>query len=114
MSKAILSLGLLAAAVLCAQSAVAQAPMQFKSVNVDLPTGDRMFPGGSAADAINNNCLACHSAGMVLNQPHLSRAEWQAEVEKMINTYKAPVDQKDVAAVVGYLAGLEDTRKAGN
>jgi hypothetical protein len=23
----------------------------------------------SQADAINNNCLACHSADMVLNQP---------------------------------------------
>jgi hypothetical protein len=27
---------------------------------------------------------------MVLTQPHLSRADWQAEVEKMRNAYKAP------------------------
>ncbi len=46
------------------------------SVSVSLPDGDRSFPGGAAADAINNNCLACHSAGMVLTQPHLSRAQW--------------------------------------
>ena len=39
------------------------------SVNVNFPDPGRMFPGDSKADAINNNCLACHSAGMVLTQP---------------------------------------------
>jgi hypothetical protein len=32
---------------------------------------------------VNGNCLACHSAGMVLTQPALSAAQWRAEVEKM-------------------------------
>ena len=54
-------------------------------------------------DAINNNCLACHSAGMVLHQPALSPATWQAEVEKMRSQYKAPVDPSDVPAIVAYL-----------
>jgi len=89
--------------------ALAQAPPQLKSVNFDLPVGDRMFPGDAAADAINNNCLACHSAGMVLTQPRLSRAEWQAEVDKMRNTYKAPVAAEDVPAIVDYLAKLGGT-----
>jgi hypothetical protein len=44
-----------------------------KSVNIELPNGDRMFEG-PGSDAANNNCLACHSAGMVLNQPALSKA----------------------------------------
>ena len=109
MSKAILVLGALAAAALCALPAVAQAPLQLKSVDLDLPMGDRMFPGDAAADAINNNCLACHSAGMVLTQPHLSRAEWQAEVDKMRNVYKAPVAAEDVPAIVDYLAKLGGT-----
>jgi hypothetical protein len=47
---------------------------------VDLPSGDGLFPGGAAADAINNNGLACHSADMVLNQPALPKAVWEAEV----------------------------------
>lgn len=99
-----LALGLLIGVTFCPPSAQAQAPLQLKSVNVDLPTGDRMFPGDTAADAINNNCLACHSAGMVLNQPRLSRADWQAEVAKMRTTYKAPVADEDVPAIVDYLA----------
>lgn len=98
-----LSLGLLIGAALTSP-ALAQAPLQLKSVNVDLPVGDRMFPGDSAADAINNNYLSCHSAGMVLNQPYLSRADWQAEVEKMRNTNKAPVADEDVPAIIDYLA----------
>jgi hypothetical protein len=74
-----------------------------RSVNLDLPDPGRLFPGGAAADAINNNCLACHSAGMVLDQPSLSRDQWQVEVDKMRNTYRAPVAPQDVAAIVNYL-----------
>jgi hypothetical protein len=76
------------------------------SLDLELPDTDRLFPGGAEADAINNNCLACHSAGMVLNQPHLSRADWQAEVDKMLNIYLAPVAAADVPAIVDYLAKL--------
>ena len=66
-----------------------------------------MFPGGSEADAINNNCLACHSADMVLNQPALPKAAWEAEANKMINSYKAPVALEDVAPIVDYLSKLQ-------
>jgi hypothetical protein len=65
-----------------------------------------MFPSGPNADTVNANCLACHSAGMVLNQPALSRSEWQAEVNKMRTAYKAPIDQKDVALIVDYLVSI--------
>jgi hypothetical protein len=85
---------------------VTAAGITLRSVSVDLPDGDRSFPGGAAADAVNNNCLACHSAGMVLTQPRLSRAQWQAEVDKMRGTYKAPIDAADVPAIVDYLANL--------
>ena len=77
-----------------------------KSLKLDVPTSDAMFPG-PGSDAINNNCLACHSAGMVLTQPALQRAEWQSEVDKMRNTYKAPVEASDVPAIVDYLVALK-------
>src|SRR5262252_908176 len=73
----------------------AESKLSLRSVSIDLPPGDRTFPDGPGADAMNNNCLACHSAGMVLNQPALPKAEWEAEVEKMRATYKAPIDAKD-------------------
>lgn len=87
-----------------APAASPNAPQTFvlKSVSVDLPTSDVAFPG-SNAQAIAANCLACHSAGMVLTQPALSKAAWDGIVEKMIHAYKAPVDQKEVAPIVDYL-----------
>ena len=101
---------LLAAAVtgmVVAASAVSAAPFTLTSVSVDLPVGDRTFPDGKGVDAVNNNCLACHSAGMVLNQPKLSEAAWAGVVAKMINAYKAPVDPADVDAIVAYLAAMK-------
>ncbi len=80
-----------------------------KSVSVDLPVSDVVFPGGAKADAIAANCLSCHSAGMVLTQPDLSKAAWTGIVEKMIHAYKAPVAEADVAAIVDY---LQETRGA--
>jgi hypothetical protein len=43
---------------------------------------------------------------MVLNQPALSKAQWHAEVDKMRTAYKAPIDPKDVDAIVDYLVRL--------
>ena len=80
-----------------------------KSVNVDLPAGDRMFPDGPGADVANDNCLACHSAGMVLNQPELPKAVWESEVDKMRNVYKAPIDDKNVDVIVHYLISIKGT-----
>jgi len=69
-----------------------------------------MFPDGRGSDAINNNCLACHSAGMVLNQPAMSREAWTSEVKKMVNNYKAPIAPEDVGAIVDYLVALKGAK----
>jgi cytochrome c5 len=82
---------------------------ELKSVKVDLPDSDKMFEG-PGSDAINNNCLACHSAGMVMNQPALSKQAWTVEVNKMINNYKAPVAPEDVGAIVDYLANVKGVK----
>ncbi len=94
-----------------APAASPNAPRTFvlKSVSVDLPTSDVDFPGANA-QAITANCLACHSAGMVLTQPVLSKAAWDGIVEKMIHAYKAPVSQNDVAAIVDYLEATKGTK----
>jgi cytochrome c553 len=78
------------------------------SVSVKLPRTDNLFPGGGAADAINNDCLLCHSAGMVLDQANLPRAAWQTEVDKMRDSYKAPFAAADIPAIVDYLVNLKN------
>ena len=80
-----------------------------KSLKLDVPTNDTMFPSGPGSDAINNNCLACHSADHVLNQPSLSREAWQEVVNKMISAYKAPIGPDDAKAIVDYLVRTKGT-----
>ncbi len=106
---------LLSAAVLLGAASMplvarAATPFELKSVKVDLPDGDKMFPDGPGSDAINNNCIACHSADMILNQPALSKQAWAAEVNKMINNYEAPVAPEDVATIVDYLTSLKGAK----
>jgi len=55
----------------------------------------------------HHNCLACHSADMVLNQPAMSKVRWQAEVDKMRTAYKAPIDPQDVDAILDYLVSVK-------
>jgi len=86
------------------------APFELKSLKLDLPDSDRMFPAGPGSDAINNNCLACHSADMVLIQPSLSKEAWTTEVNKMINNYKAPVAPEDAGPIVEYLTALKGAK----
>jgi hypothetical protein len=89
-----------------ATAVVTAGGVALRSVSADLPFGEAEFPGGADAQATNNNCLVCHSAEMVLDQPRLSRAAWQSEVDKMRSVYKAPVTASDVPAIVDYLTSL--------
>ncbi len=87
-------------------------------VSIDLPFDATPFPelgaGAPSPDAINNNCLSCHSAEMVLTQPALTRAEWAGEVTKMRTVYKAPVVETDDAAIIDWLvANSARLAKAG-
>ena len=91
-----------------AAPAVAEAGgIKLRSVGFDLPASSRAFPDGPGAELVTNNCQSCHSPGMILNQPALTRAEWTGEVNKMLHTYKAPVAEEDVGAIVTYLASLK-------
>jgi cytochrome c5 len=110
MSRNLLRVVILLSAATTPLAAGAAAISELKSVKVDLPDSDRMFPAGPGSDAINNNCLACHSAGMVLNQPELSKQAWAAEVNKMISVYKAPVAPEDVSPIVEYLSTVKGAK----
>ncbi len=76
------------------------------SVSVDLPIDDLQYPDGPYADVINANCTSCHSASMALFQPPLTTDQWKATVSKMREVYKAPVAEKDIAAIVDYLTAM--------
>jgi hypothetical protein len=107
MARALLLLIALFAGAAFPSGAHAEGKLVLKSVSVDLPPGVDMFPNGPGADAINNNCLACHSVDMVLNQPALPMTQWHAEVDKMHTAYMAPIDPKDVDAILDYLVSIK-------
>jgi hypothetical protein len=95
-----------AAAIVCAImlpfTAGAGSLTELHSLKLDVPMSTMTFPG-EGADAINANCLGCHSADHVLNQPSLTKAGWEEVVNKMIKAYKAPVSSEDATAIVDYL-----------
>ncbi len=106
MSYRAFAIALICIALTVPVGARAQPSFALKSASIVLPNRGIRF-SGPGAEAVNENCLTCHSAGMVLNQPMLPAAAWKAEAEKMIHVYKAPVDEKDVAAIVDYLARVK-------
>jgi hypothetical protein len=96
-----------AAVVLCAilPSLPGQAgPLdELKTLKLQVPTSNMMLPAGKGADVTNNDCLVCHSADHLLNQPALPKQTWEEVVNKMINAYKAPINPEDTGAIVDYL-----------
>jgi mono/diheme cytochrome c family protein len=90
-----------AGALLIAPSAIA-APVGYQ-----LPEETAAFAQGPNLDIAQANCGACHSADYVSTQPRNfpnPTAFWTGEVTKMRNVYKAQIDDKDVPAIVAYLA----------
>jgi hypothetical protein len=60
---------------------------------------------GPGQPAVAENCASCHSLDYLrTNSPFLDRKGWQAEVNKMINVFGAPVALGDAKTIVDYLA----------
>ena len=70
-----------------------------KGQSITLPEDAAMF-SGPQAEALNNNCLACHSASMIASQPPLTTEQWRAIVLKMRDVYKAPIADQDIEPIV--------------
>ena len=83
-----------------------EASRQWAIVSVELPASDENFPPGAGADIATSQCLICHSAGMVLRQPPLTKEEWRAEIMKMRTAYGAPIPDDQVDRLSEYLKGI--------
>ncbi|MGI4793715.1 MAG: hypothetical protein ACRYG8_06430, partial [Janthinobacterium lividum] len=73
MLRTALQIVVLFGAALFARPVAASSDIQLKSPNVDFPSSDLFFPPGPGSEAINNNCVTCHSVDHVMNQPLLSK-----------------------------------------
>ena len=48
-------------------------------------------------------CAMCHSARYITMQPPLPAATWEAEVNKMIKTFGAPIPEASAKKIISYL-----------
>lgn len=76
-----------------------------KPFTYELPEETAQLRPGPGQDVAQNNCMACHSADYVAMQPpKKGKPFWEAEVTKMIKTYKAPISEADAKVIADYLA----------
>ncbi|MDB5651117.1 MAG: sulfite:cytochrome oxidoreductase subunit [Hyphomicrobiales bacterium] len=93
------------ATILCLLSLMSAACASAKPLTYRLPEDKATFKPGPGVDAAQNNCAACHSIDYVNSQPpKRGKAFWDAEVQKMIKVYHAPITDADAATISAYLA----------
>jgi hypothetical protein len=68
-----------------------------------LPPETAKLRPGPGVELATASCLLCHSADYISTQPRLKRAQWQASVLKMRQTYGAPIAADKVDLLVDYL-----------
>jgi sulfite dehydrogenase (cytochrome) subunit B len=84
---------MIAASVLLAVAAVARAE--------EKPVPIKSAPG---SETVEGSCGGCHSLDYIgTNAPFMTQQVWQAEVNKMINVFGAPVTPEEAKTIVDYL-----------
>jgi mono/diheme cytochrome c family protein len=87
--------------------------LKWKPVTVTLPASTSAFTGDNGAVIANSQCLKCHSAGMILTQPRMTREQWRAEIDKMRNAYGAQLPADQVDQLAAYLSALDQGISGG-
>lgn len=68
------------------------------------------LPEAAGYQAFALNCLICHSAAYVQNQPDLPEKTWEGIVTKMQKTFGAPVADSSIREIVQYLVTIKGKR----
>ena len=100
-----------APSVALAKGKKASAAMTGDTVRIELPPGDDLLPDRRNAEAVDRNCLSCHSTETILNQPALSRDIWKAEIDKMRTAFAAQIDPDADDAILAYLTAINGVRR---
>jgi sulfite dehydrogenase (cytochrome) subunit B len=74
---------------------------------ITLPQVSTQVPSGPHVEVYEKNCLICHSARYLITQPRFPKAQWQAEVKKMVDAYGASISDADQAQIVEYLGAVK-------
>lgn len=79
----------------------------FADASITLPDDPLDLPDLPGRDAVIANCTACHSPSTMLQQPKIPREKWESQVTKMIEVYKAPIDEAAIPAIVDYMVAVQ-------
>jgi len=75
---------------------------QVKS-DIEVPYIPYNIKMGKGFNAVQANCLMCHSFGYVLNMGPQPKAFWAEKIHKMIHAFKAPIAKEDQKIILDYL-----------
>lgn len=91
-------------ALAVALALIGPAPLLAAPVSYALPEDTATLRPGPNVEVAEANCQTCHSVDYILTQPPQKGHDfWAATVKKMIEVYKAPVEEADAAQIVEYL-----------
>ena len=106
----VLALLLAPNAAMAKKSKKAAPAMASVVATIDLSPGNDVLPDRPNAEAVDRNCLSCHSSETILNQPALSRDIWAAEIDKMRTAFGAPISPDSDDAILAYLTTINGVR----
>lgn len=89
---------------LAALLALAVLPVAAEIVRIKLPPETATFKPGPGSEIANGQCLTCHSVDYVATQPPLPRTFWVATIQKMQQSYGAPLPNEEMGPLAEYLA----------
>jgi len=104
--KLTLACWILTVGVLLASAPRLGAENSAKGKSITLPPDNALgeLKQGPGVEAARANCVACHSTDYIVRQPRRDAKQWEAEVNKMVTVFGAPVDEAAIKVIVDYLA----------
>ena len=73
-----------------------------RSITIQPPV--TVLKPGSGMDTTRRYCSICHSLDYITTQHKFPKASWQAEVNKMVKVFGAPIDQANAKIIADYIA----------
>jgi mono/diheme cytochrome c family protein len=67
------------------------------------PAPPPAFPEHEGKTEFTSYCAICHSLKYISSQPDFPQKTWEAEVNKMVAKYHAPIDSVTAKKIVAYL-----------
>ncbi len=92
------------AALLAFAITVAAPAAQRTSIQLPPDNPHAQLKPGPGEEVTSRACSICHSTDYIVTQPHLDAQHWDAEVQKMIKVFGAPITPSDAKIISDYLA----------